>query len=338
MNTISIATSAMIGSLNISVWEARKLDKSTQAEVLANKGAKSRRAATVSKHLFSECPSLEAIKTLRGEARVWFNNATLPWDDNGGRLITTAQYMKVMDQAAKFEHRFNTLLDIFVSVYQTEISKQAFEMGALFDRSEYPPVNEVRGKFRFALSVSPVPLAGDFRVDIGNEAAAQLKAQYERALADRVSGAVADTWQRVKQQVEWVHERMTAVLEHDPDAVEEQPIMGPVKVGTREVPVYDDYGNVVGSEIKDVFEEGVVRMDIKKKRRPKLYDSMLEQGLELCTLLKDLNVTNDPRLEQARQDLEAALTRVDLDSLKESTELQKATKTAMQDILDKFSL
>ena len=338
MNTISIATSAMIGSLNISVWEARKLDKSTQAEVLANKGAKSRRAATVSKHLFSECPSLEAIKTLRGEARVWFNNATLPWDDNGGRLITTAQYMKVMDQAAKFEHRFNTLLDIFVSVYQTEISKQAFEMGALFDRSEYPPVNEVRGKFRFALSVSPVPLAGDFRVDIGNEAAAQLKAQYERALADRVSGAVADTWQRVKQQVEWVRERMTAVLEHDPDAVEEQPIMGPVKVGTREVPVYDDYGNVVGSEIKDVFEEGVVRMDIKKKRRPKLYDSMLEQGLELCTLLKDLNVTNDPKLEQARQDLEAALTRVDLDSLKESTELQKATKTAMQDILDRFAL
>ncbi len=312
MNTISIASSAMIGSLNISVWEARKLDKNTQAEVLANKGAKSRRAATVSKHLFSECPSLEAIKTLRGEARVWFNNATLPWDDNGGRLITTAQYLRVMDQAAKYEQRFNDLLNIFVNVYGTEISKQAFEMGSLFDRSEYPPVSEVRGKFRFALSVSPVPLAGDFRVDIGNEAAAQLKAQYERALAERVSGAVADTWQRVKAQVEWVHERMTAVLEHDPDQVEE-------------IPTTDNNGVVVSVEIK-------------KKRRPKLYDSMLEQGLELCAMLRDLNVTNDPRLEAARQDLETALTRVDIGSLKESTELQRATKSAMQDILDKFAL
>ncbi len=312
MNTISIASSAMIGSLNISVWEARKLDKNTQAEVLANKGAKSRRAATVSKHLFSECPSLEAIKTLRGEARVWFNNATLPWDDNGGRLITTAQYLRVMEQAAKYEQRFNDLLNVFVNVYGTEISKQAFEMGALFDRSEYPPVSEVRGKFRFVLSVSPVPLAGDFRVDIGNEAAAQLKAQYERALAERISGAVADTWQRVKAQVEWVHERMTAVLEHDPDAVEQ-------------VPTTDDNGVVVSVEIK-------------KKRRPKLYDSMLEQGLELCAMLRDLNVTNDPRLEAARQDLETALTRVDIDSLKESTELQRATKSAMQDILDKFAL
>ena len=338
MNTISIASSAMIGSLNISVWEARKLDRSTQAEVLANKGAKSRRAATVSKHLFSECPALEAIKTLRGEARVWFNNATLPWDDNGGRLITTAQYMRVMDQANKYEQRFNDLIQVFLNTYSTEISKQAFEMGALFDRTEYPPASEVRSKFRFGLSVSPVPLAGDFRVDIGNEAAAQLKAQYEKAMEQRVAGAVSDTWQRVKTQVEWVHERMTAILEHDPDAVEEVPTMGPVKVGTCEVPVYDGDGNVVGSEIRDVFEEGVVRVDIKKKRRPKLYDSMLEQGLELCELLKDLNVTNDPRLEQARQDLEAALTRVDLDSLKESTELQRATKSAMQDILDKFAL
>lgn len=312
MNTISIASSAMIGSLNISVWEARKLDRSTQAEVLATKGAKSRRAATVSKHLFSECPSLEAIKTLRGEARVWFNNATLPWDDNGGRLITTAQYVRVMDQAARYEQRFNHLIETFLNVYQTEISKQAFEMGALFDRSEYPPADNVRGKFKFSLSVSPVPLAGDFRVDIGNEAAAQLKAQYVRVMEQRVAGAVSDTWQRVKAQVEWVHERMTAVLEHDPDAVEE-------------IPTTDENGTVV-------------RVDIKKKRRPKLYDSMLEQGLELCQLLKDLNVTNDPRLERARQDLEAALTRVDLDSLKESTELQRATKSAMQDILDKFAL
>jgi hypothetical protein len=55
-------------------------------------------------------------------------------------------------------------------------------------------------------------------------------------------------------------------------------------------------------------------------------------------MLSDLNVTNDPRLEEARRDLERALTRVDMDSLKESPELQRATKQAMDDILDKFAL
>ena len=310
--TVSIASSAMLGTLNMSVWEARKQDRKVADEVAAQKGARSKRAATVHKHLFSESPALEAIKSLRGEARQWFNQVTLPWDDNGRRLITTAQYLAVTDQARQYQKRFEDLVRVFVGTYQTEISKQAFEMGALFDRTEYPPADEVQHKFFFSLSVEPVPLAGDFRVDIGNEAAQELKDQYEKQMQVRVAGAVADAWQRVKEQVEWVRERMTAVLEHDPDAVEE-------------IKTTDDTG-------------AVVSVEIKKKRRPKLYDSMLDNGLELCTLLKDLNVTNDPRLEEARQQLEAALSRVDMDSLKESPELQTATKKAMDDILDKFAL
>jgi hypothetical protein len=127
-----------------------------------------------------------------------------------------------------------------------------------------------------------------------------------------VSGAMQDAWDRVKTQVEWVRDRMAAVLEHDPDAVE---------------------------EIKTFADDGSLKsVEIKKKRRPKLYDSMLEQGLELCTLLTSLNVTGDPKLEQARQALETALSRVDMDSLKESPELQKATRAAMDNILSEFSL
>ena len=309
---ISIATAAMLGSINISVWEARKQDRKTAEEVTSSKGARSKRAATVHKHLFSECAALEAIKSLRGEVRQWFNTQTLPWDDNGRRLITTAQYLNVMGQAAKYEQRFNDLIQVFLRTYSTEISKQAFEMGALFDRAEYPPESEVAAKFRFSFAIEPVPESGDFRVDIANEAAQELREQYDKALQARVATAVADAWDRVRDQVNWIRDRMAAVLEHDPDQVEEHK-------------TFDSDGNVVGVEIK-------------KKRRPKLYDSMLEQGLELCTLLTSLNVTGDPKLEQARQALETALSRVDMDSLKESPELQKATRAAMDNILSEFSL
>ena len=312
MSITSITAAAMLGSINISVWEARKQDKKTAEEVAVSKGARSKRAATVHKHLFSECPALESIKSLRGEVRQWFNTVTLPWDDNGRRIVTTAQYLDITSQAAKYQSRFDALVRTFLATYSTEISKQAFEMGALFDRSEYPHEDEVAAKFRFSYVIEPLPMSGDFRVDIGNEAKSQLAEQYERQIAERVSGAVADAWERVKTQVEWVRERMDAVLAYDPDAVEETKTL-------------DDAGTVVSVEIK-------------KKRRPKLYDSMLEQGLALTDLLKDLNVTNDPRLEEARRDLEAALSRVDIDSLRESPELQRSTQAAMQDILDKFAL
>jgi len=307
----SIASAAMLGSLNISVWEARKKDKQTEGEVQIAKGANSKRATSVHKHLFAESPALESIKTLRGEIRVWYNRQTLPWDDNSNRLITTKQYFEIMQDFGNYQRRFDDLVNIFLTVYPTEISKQAFQMGSLFDRNEYPDVSDVRRRFNCALNVSPLPMAGDFRVDIGKEALKELQERCEADTQARLSMAMSDAWSRVKEQVEWVRDRMDAVLQHDPDAVDE-------------VPTYDADGKVI-------------KVDIKKKRRPKLHGSMLDNGLELCGLLRDLNITNDPELEEARRMLESTLVRVDIDSLKESTEVQKTTRNAMNDILNKFN-
>lgn len=306
-----IAAAAMLGSLNISVWEARKKDKGIEQEIAVSKGARSKRSTSVHKHLFADCAPLEAIKSLRGESRTWFNKYTLPWDDHGKRLFTTSQYFELMQDAANYEQRFNKLVSSFLSVYQTEVSKQAFERGAMFDRNEYPDVSEVAKKFSFAIDTSPVPLAGDFRVDIGEVALEELQERLTAANELRVNAAMGDVWDRVKTQVEWVHERMTAIMEYDPDEVEETKTL-------------DDDGNVI-------------KVDTKKKRRPKLYDTMLDTGIELCGMLRDFNITNDPALEEARKMLESALVRVDIDSLKESTEMQSATRTAMKSIMDKFA-
>jgi hypothetical protein len=309
-NLPGIASAAMLGSLNVSVWEGRKKDKDIEQEIADNKGARSKRATSVHKHLFVDCPPLEAIKSLRGEARIWFNKCTLPWDDNGRRLIPTAIYFEIQQEMANYQSRFDKLVQTFVKVYSTEISKQAFERGAMFNRDEYPKVESIAEKFCFAINLTPVPLAGDFRVDIGNDALRELNDRCEADTQLRIKGAMSDAWERVKGQVEWVLDRMTAVLDHDPNAVEE----------TKE---YDDAGNVV-------------KVDIKKKRRPKLHESMLDQGLETCGLLRDLNVTNDPDLEEARRMLEKALVHIDMKSLKDSPELQSTTKNAMQAIKDKF--
>lgn len=309
-NLPGIAAAAMLGSLNVSVWEGRKKDKDIEQEIADNKGARSKRATSVHKHLFVDCPPLEAIKSLRGEARIWFNKYTLPWDDNGRRLIPTAIYFEIQQEMANFESRFAKLVQTFVQVYSTEISKQAFERGAMFNRDEYPKVEDIAQKFHFTINLTPVPLAGDFRVDIGNDALKELNERCEADTQLRIKGAMAGAWERVKDQVEWVLDRMTKVLDHDPDAVEE-------------IKEYDDDGKVT-------------KLEIKKKRRPKLHDSMLDQGMETCGLLRDLNVTNDPDLEEARRMLEKALVHVDMKSLKESPEMQATTKNAMQAIKNKF--
>jgi hypothetical protein len=70
--------------------------------------------------------------------------------------------------------------------------------------------------------------------------------------------------------------------------------------------------------------------DDKKKR---YHDSMLSNAHELCGLLTAFNITSDPKLEQARQDLERALSGVRIDDIKQSASVRKEIKTKVDNIL-----
>ena len=70
----------------------------------------------------------------------------------------------------------------------------------------------------------------------------------------------------------------------------------------------------------------------------KLYASMLENALGLCTTLQSLNVLDDPDLEAARRALESSLVDVDIKSLRESPEMRESIIIKMDYLTDKFSL
>lgn len=305
----SLASSAIIGSISISVWTARKKAKDLEQDIQASKGS-SKRAASVYKNLFAECQQLDAIISYGAESRLWFNKSTLPWDDNGGRLIPTALYLDLSSEASSREGKFHKLVDTFCDQYDNETSKQAFSRGMMFDRNEYPLVAEVRSKFAFRLNVAPIPLSGDFRVDIGGETIKAMAEQYDALSAARIAGAMAEPWARLRTHIEHVRDRMDAVLKFDPSDA------------TDEVRGEDGNGNAT--------------LKIVRRRRPKLYESLLDNGLELCDMLGALNVMNDPRLEEARNELKGSLIHLDMGSLKESVDMQKSTKKKMDDMMDKF--
>ena len=72
-------------------------------------------------------------------------------------------------------------------------------------------------------------------------------------------------------------------------------------------------------------------------RRPRIFASTLEGFKELVGSLHALNITNDPKLEEARTQLHNALEPVDIDSLRDSDDVRNSVRTKMQDVLDKFS-
>lgn len=255
-----IARSAMLVSLNIGLYTGRKQDKRTRDEVTAAKGARSASAASVYKNLFSSCPELEAITKYASKVRVEHYALTLPWADDGPRLLPTKAYLDYTAKANTWRQHFEFLVDAFLDKYDTLVAAAAFQLGTLFDRDEYPSREQVARRFYFDVRYTPLPTAGDFRLDIESEVQQDLANKYEERLAAQLETAQRDAWQRLYDTLSHMQERLT------------------------------------------LTEDG---------KRKVFHSTMIENAHELCATLTRLNVTNDPKLEAARAQLERAIAGVD---------------------------
>lgn len=282
---INIGSSALLVEVSVSSWSARKLDKKVTEEVNVNKGA-SRSASRTNKNLLADDEKLEAINKYAANFRNWLYSETLPWSNSGLRLIPTAKFFDFKTTLDKYKTEFEGLVSDFVTDYPTRIAAQAFKLGSMFDRSEYPDANDIAHKFRFSYCFSPVPEAGHFLVDLGEEMEKELRDEYEKAYEERVNSAMKDLWTRLKDSLDKIAERLT------PDE---------------------------GGKNK-IFR-----------------DSLVDNVLDLCGMLRDLNVTNDVNLEKARREVEMLLSGVVADDLRKSEEIRKDVKSEVDAILGKFA-
>ena len=199
-----IARSSLLVDLSISTYAGRSQDKATRDEVTARKGAGSKRAASVYKSLFADCPELDAITSFQGKLRIEHYRLTKPWTDSGVRLVRVPTTVLAQDDVYNSEQEFWKLVEAFLDKFDTLVAAAAFKLGALFDRNEYPTREQVRRKFGFYLTYTPLPKAGDFRIDIENEVQRDLQKQFADAMAQREATLMQDSWSRLHSSLERV--------------------------------------------------------------------------------------------------------------------------------------
>jgi len=258
---ISIASSAVLIDLNISLWTARKLDKNVSKEIDIEKGTTTK-AGNYNKHILAGTEQLENITKLSGEIREWHTRMTLPWSDTGTRLLPMTNFFDYKQRLSEYEAEFRARVNTFVNEYPNIVTVMSYKLGDLYNRSEYPEADKIASKFGLRYTIMPVPETNDFRVDIADDIRQEMKREYEQAYEKRVEVAMNDAWSRLHTTVEHMIDRLSG-------------------------------------EDKKIFR-----------------NSLIENALELTSLLTKLNVTNDPKLEQARKELEQSLFGVTPDELR----------------------
>lgn len=203
---MALHTRAMLVNLSISQWTARKHDKKISGEVERNHGASG--AGRYNK-LLVPAASLEPVQRTVSAARTHLYFTTLPWGDNGDRLLPSNLYFQFTQDMRSLIADFDAAADDFVRVYPSLIAAAQRHLGTMYDPADYPDVHDIRSRFEARLDFSPVPDASDFRVEVDANAAEEIKASITEAVNARQEQAMVDVKKRMRDVVTRIEERLS---------------------------------------------------------------------------------------------------------------------------------
>jgi len=182
-HVISLATSAVLVSAEVSVWSATKQDRVISNEVTTSKKA-DHSAGRYVKNLLADDPTHKQLLNYRQTVYNWLRRSTYDWSGSL-RLLPVIDLPKFKAEFHQHEKSYLALKDAFKIRYPQIISDMAFKQGDMFNRSEYPDVEQIMNKFRIRLYVAEVPTS-DYRCSIADDLAEDLKTTYQKQINDEI--------------------------------------------------------------------------------------------------------------------------------------------------------
>ena len=214
---VSLATRIMVVNVSISVWEGRRLDRAITSKAIADNHVNDEDALRVNKLLVSK-ESMKEIMSASSAIRTFVREHTLPWKDNGDRVLLRQMYTKFVQEFHDLETEWWTAVNHFVDVkYPGEVAKASFRMGDAFNGDDYPHAEELRTKFRLSLDIDAIAEPDDFRVKLDDDTVNEIRGKIEDAMALRINAAMGDVWERVAKMVEHFADRTSPDIQrfHD---------------------------------------------------------------------------------------------------------------------------
>lgn len=203
-----LATSAMLARFSVTQCTFRKVDK--RATDTVNTGANAKSDAGRYHKALIASEALGKITSAVSEARVFHYEHTLPWLDDGARILPAAGYALYSEGMHRLRVDFEAAVESFIAEYPNFVTAAVARLGDLFDASEYPDVSTIRQKFTFGIRILPMPDAGDFRVNISEGVAQAIRADIESSTREALESAMSDAWRRIVEQVGRMAEKLAA--------------------------------------------------------------------------------------------------------------------------------
>jgi len=204
--THSLTDRAMLISLNIRQWSAQKNDKRVDKEVSDNHNSDIT-MGRYNKSLVAK-DALEKLKKIAGAARTEHYFRTLPWRDDGYRILSSAGYFDYSAKIADFKAEFDSALNHFLQAYPRYVVDAQGKLNGLYNAADYPSASQIARKFEFTTLIQPLPDASDFRVSLGDDETRRIREEMQEQTQAVIDSAMRDVWKRCYDVTQKMSERL----------------------------------------------------------------------------------------------------------------------------------
>jgi len=204
---MTISKKAMIVKLHISSWKGQIKDLSATRKTQTIQNAASG-TGIYNKFLVSK-NHLRAIQTAENDARRFHIKNTVPWNDGGDRLLPSKNWLKYSKGMRSHKNKFEVAVGKFCSQYPLMITEAKKLLGNMYNKSEYPDPNYIKNRYAFFTDMTPVPVSGDFRVEMEAADKEKIKKELDKKNIRSHEQAMTDLWERLYNAVKIMADGMS---------------------------------------------------------------------------------------------------------------------------------
>ena len=274
---MNLNNDAMLVSLRITAWSGRLYDRQASDHVAASHDA-SFSAGRYNKRLLPKS-AFAALTAVMSKARTTHYENTLPWDDQGSRLLTVANYEHYTQLMKSMQEKVVRERSRFIEDYDENVEQARQDLGKLFRIEEYPSREALQGKFAIRYRIIPVPEADHFMAKLASDDTDRVKRDIERHVSEQLHGAIGDLYRRMGEAVERVSDRLKED-ENGKPLVFRNSMIENIRELVDVVPRLNIFGDEGLARLCEEVKDKIANVDPDTLRPSKVYDPMVRRQVK----------------------------------------------------------
>jgi hypothetical protein len=212
----------MLVRLSVSQWTARRFDRAVTEKAAAAYGADTS-AGRYNKILIAE-NAIKKVSKVVNDARTFHYTNTLPWGDDGARILPAANFQQYSAEMRQHRVTFESAVAEFSTNYPDYVTEARRRLNGMFKAEDYPTESELAKKYAFDVAVDPLPDAQDFRVELQSAEIDKIRHSIETRVQAAEQAATRDLWERLHTALQHIVARLS-----DTDAIFRDSLIDNVK-------------------------------------------------------------------------------------------------------------